>query len=403
MEAIDDSNAKTSAESLMSKEDYYDKVLGMLVGSAIGDAMGAPTEMWARRDIIIEYGHVDKLDTMVRAPSPEGTWVNNLPAGGTTDDTRWKALVMEWGLEHNLKNLNARTFAKHIVDQYKEDLEALKEIESFDPKPYEDQTLKIAWLQEWALIAEPYLRGDIDDFRNASDHFYGGEMNCSGMLFSPTLGAFFPADPEKTYEVAFDLAMFDLGFGRDMAGLVAAMTAAAFSPDATPQSVMNVMRTVDPQKYFESRLVGRSAYRYYQQCRAWVHDVKNISEADPDITVPRHLHNMDKLEYTRYKTLVGMLDEANKDIPWNPAEIFQQTLTPMLYYDFDFSKTMTFITNYGRDNDTVAAVAGAVLGAYWGVEKLPKKMVEQTITVNRDLLDIDLEQLASQLANAMYK
>ena len=30
---------------------YYDKVLGALVGSAIGDAMGASTEMWHRKDI----------------------------------------------------------------------------------------------------------------------------------------------------------------------------------------------------------------------------------------------------------------------------------------------------------------------------------------------------------------
>ena len=33
------------------EEVYYDKVLGALVGSAIGDAMGASTEMWHRKDI----------------------------------------------------------------------------------------------------------------------------------------------------------------------------------------------------------------------------------------------------------------------------------------------------------------------------------------------------------------
>ena len=31
--------------SELSKAELYDKVLGMLVGAAIGDAMGAPTEM----------------------------------------------------------------------------------------------------------------------------------------------------------------------------------------------------------------------------------------------------------------------------------------------------------------------------------------------------------------------
>ena len=82
--------------SKLSKERLYDKVLGMLVGSAIGDAMGAPTEMWSRADIGINYGFVDDLDTLVREPSAEGPWEYNLPAGGTTDDTRWKKLVSEF-------------------------------------------------------------------------------------------------------------------------------------------------------------------------------------------------------------------------------------------------------------------------------------------------------------------
>jgi ADP-ribosylglycohydrolase len=42
----------------LSEKDYYNKVLGLLVGSAIGDAMGAPTEMWSRKDIQLEYGFV---------------------------------------------------------------------------------------------------------------------------------------------------------------------------------------------------------------------------------------------------------------------------------------------------------------------------------------------------------
>jgi hypothetical protein len=340
---------------------------------------------------------------MVRTPSPEGTWASNLPAGGTTDDTRWKALVIEWGLQEQLRDLSARSFAAYIVHQYEADLEALKQIDSFDPQPYEDQTLRIAWLQEWAKIAKPYLQGDIDAYRNAADQFYGGEMNCSGMLFTPTIGAFFPANPGKAYEVAFDLALFDLGFGRDMAGLVAAMTAAAFTPGASQQSVMNVMRTVDPQNYFGSRLVGRSAYRYYQQCRAMVYDVKNITEPDKKLEIPGHMKHMDRLEYTQFKAMVDMLDAANQDIPWHPAEIFQIAIASMLFNDFDFQKTMAFITNYGRDNDTVAAVAGAILGAYWGVDKLPEKMVDQTLAVNRMHLDIDLESLASAMTETLYQ
>ena len=44
------------------KDTLHDKVLGMLVGSAIGDAMGAPTEMWQRENIQVEYGFVNQLE-----------------------------------------------------------------------------------------------------------------------------------------------------------------------------------------------------------------------------------------------------------------------------------------------------------------------------------------------------
>ena len=56
--------------------------------------MGAPTEMWNRFDMQVEFGHIDGLDSMVREPSAEGIWDFNMPAGSTTDDTRWKALMV---------------------------------------------------------------------------------------------------------------------------------------------------------------------------------------------------------------------------------------------------------------------------------------------------------------------
>ena len=106
----------------------YNKVLGMLVGSAIGDAMGAPTEMWTRDSIALDYGFVNRLDTMVREPSPEGTWAYNLPAGGTTDDTRWKILVGKYLLTQN-HTLSPKAFAQTILNEYQNSIQRLKKTE----------------------------------------------------------------------------------------------------------------------------------------------------------------------------------------------------------------------------------------------------------------------------------
>ena len=171
--------------SKISDEVYYNKVLGMLVGSAIGDAMGAPTEMWSRKNIQLEYGFVSKLDTMVRAPSAEGTWKYNLPAGGTTDDTRWKKLFVNYAIEEPWPNLQADRFANHIIENYKADINVLKSTEGFKPGLYEENLMKMAWLQEWAMVADAYSKNNMTDYADALSKFYGGEMTCAGMLYSP--------------------------------------------------------------------------------------------------------------------------------------------------------------------------------------------------------------------------
>ena len=53
----------------------------------------------------------------------------------------------------------------------------------------------------------------------------------------------------------------------------------------------------------------------------------------------------------------------------------------------------------GRDNDTVGAVTGGILGAYWGAKKLPKQAVERVLTTNKELLQTDFEALANQLTD----
>ena len=180
------------SDSGLSEAELYDKVLGMLVGSAIGDAMGAPTEMWSRENIQLEYGFVDGLDSMVREVSPEGTWKPNLPAGGTTDDTRWKVLTANYLLTQKPGNLDPKAFSGHILQTYEAGLKQFKTIESTDPEPYEKAILEMNWLSEWAKVSKPYLDDNLTGYADSLSKFYGGEMVCAGLLYAPALGVFFP-------------------------------------------------------------------------------------------------------------------------------------------------------------------------------------------------------------------
>jgi ADP-ribosylglycohydrolase len=69
----------------------------------------------------------------------------------------------------------------------------------------------------------------------------------------------------------------------------------------------------------------------------------------------------------------------------------------MLYADFDFKNTLIFLTNYGRDNDTTASLAGGILGAWYGYNGLPVSEREKVVRVTREELGIDLEKQAERL------
>lgn len=69
---------------------------------------------------------------------------------------------------------------------------------------------------------------------------------------------------------------------------------------------------------------------------------------------------------------------------------------------FDFRRSLEFVVNYGRDNDTTAAVTGAVLGAYLGADALPESWVQTTLERNR-AIGIDLEILAERLLAAIER
>jgi len=391
----------------MSHDSLYDKVLGAIVGSAIGDAMGAPTEMWSRENIRLEYGFVDSLDHMIREPSPEGTWDYNLPAGGTTDDTRWKVIISNYFLKnpsdfYAVEGPDPYDFAQTIVDQYTRELESLKDISGFDPAPYEYQMRRIAWLQEFAIVAKFYAEKDMDGYRQAVNKFYGGDMACPGLLYSPIIGIPYPGEPGLAYQTAYKLSVFDIGYAMDITALTSAMVSAAMPNDASPEKILGVLVEIDPQHYFESRLLSRITYRIYKDALFIASEAKKVNSFnDMDLNIPPDIQ--DTLYLAQLQKAFEMLDERNQDVPFHAGEIHLINLTALIFAEFDFQKAMEFVINYGRDNDTVAAITGTILGAYHGSKGLPPDMCSTVIMTNKEKLGIDLEDIAGQLTDMMIR
>ncbi|MFT6477698.1 MAG: ADP-ribosylglycohydrolase [Spirosomataceae bacterium] len=363
--------------------------------------MGAPTEMWHRDQIRIQGGYVSELTTLYRPDSPEGPWEDFMEAGSTTDDTRWKYLTTKFLTQKGSipDSLNAKDFADFLVDRYLNEMKALKSIEAFDPEPVEKQLKQMNWLQEWAKVAKAYTDGDIDEYSYARDRFYGGEMACAGMLYAPMIGGVYPTNPNRAYLEAFRLGIFDIGYARDITGLTAAMTARAMKPGVTYNEITAVCYETDPLRYENSRLVGRLAYQSYQTVKNIVAEAKRVETPSEKILKG---FSGNAVELAQLNKAYELMDAHLQQIPFHAGEIHLINLAAIEFAEGDFQKAVEFAVNYGRDNDTVAAVTGAVLGAMHGFDQLPVTMREKTLSISKNVIRIDLEQLAQELTDAKY-
>ena len=390
----------------LSQEDYYDKVLGALVGSAIGDAMGASTEMWHRNEIQLKYGYITGLTPAIRDQSPEGTWEHNLMAGATTDDTRWKYFMVKYFSKYK-GDLNPKNFAKFITGYYASLAKGLNSEQAIlSPDSLDVQMEKIDWIKEWARVALAFQEDD-DEYQKAQHRFYGGEMSCAGQLYTPMFGLI-AKNAEAAYTIAYEHTLFDLGYAKDISGLVSAMTNAAMY-NQNIDSILNTAIFTDPLKYQNSRLVTRISNNIATASRRSVLVSREIEVADSvnvkdslRLKIPKGFPHSNQ-EWVQQQFAYSFLEKDEKATAFHAGEIWQILVTALEFGQGDFEKTMQFIVNYGRDNDTVAAVAGMILGAKDGFSKLPTDLRNEVLQVNKAVLGIDLEALAEEMVENNYQ
>ena len=386
----------TSHVRQLDKAQYYDKVLGALVGSAIGDAMGASTEMWHRNDIQKEFGYIKGLTPVSRTRSAEGIWSHYLDSGATTDDTRWKFFMTKYFTQHK-DELSADNFTDFVVTYYQSEVSKLSNDDVLhDPDLLDENLQKVDWIKEWARVALAYKEGR-SQFSTAQNRFYGGEMSCAGMLYSPMIGLI-SSSPDQAYIMAFEHSIFDIGYAKDITSIVSAMTYCALTANSIDE-IRKKSLLIDPYNYLNSRLIERQASSIAKDSELIV-----TSSFDLPLTDTLHVSSPtgfegSKYEWMRQKFVYAELEKRQRAIAFHAGEIWQILNAALVFGEGDFQKTMEFIVNYGRDNDTVAAIAGMILGAKDGYERLPLETKNSVLKVSKEHMGIDLEQLANELTD----
>ncbi len=355
------------------------RVLGLLYGGAIGDALGGPIEFqqgplvdkelpctrgWSKERTVKPEDLKDWSDTLVMREygelrplaEPYGPWTDHAHAGTITDDTRHKIVLM--------RTIRKAISTKHwpiTVDDF-----ATAYCE-FTPKQRVTPEAKIAELNEIGYreyrFAARWLLGDRDpNSAKPVERLWSGVDNCSGQMALPPLAAVFSGEPNAAYLSAYAIDFVDSPTARDMtAGLVAGL-AATLGNDVDSASIedrwrvlLQTMHATDPYNLTDVPYVGRPLSH-------WLNKAFEFAERAAG----------------KPAELFRLLETEGHPVYWWDAHFtLLVPISILIFCNYEPLAAMQLTLDFRHDSDSYTQVLGCMIGAVHGVDIFPIAMREQ--------------------------
>ena len=346
------------------------KVQGCLYGGAIGDAMGGVAEWRAPDEIRARYGYITDLVEAWDGPADQ----SGRGDGRYTDDSHMVQLLIRCYIEHG-GHLDAHEFFRRIGPMIGYEQRWIpdrgREMPLAERLFYPEKWLFIRWLAN----ADPRYAGA------------GNMVNCGAAMYAAPIGIVNACDPLGAYLEAVDvLSPHQVSFGLEAAAVQATCVAEAFKPDASVSSIVDAALLV--AKDGTADCIAAIAER-----------ASTLSDWKEAIGPLRDVMRQYDTSADDAKT-----ERGNGSDQWTPSRSHSIEEVPialgfLVVTGGDIEETMFGATNYGRDNDSIAGMGGAIAGALHGIDALRPEWVETINSANR----IDLMPIASDLADLTRK
>ena len=329
----------------MKESVLFQKVFGLLAGGAIGDAFGIRVEMMHYLDIEEQYGRVDHFGPLLpRKPSkhpaceqwnpfgvqlqneqgyhPLGRWSHEV--GAYTDDMRYRLMICQ-AILRKQGIISGSDLAAEWLN-YRLMAEGAK-----------DYLPTLSWPGPERTYAR--LLASLDNLTE----MVNSKRFCKSGWDAP-LGLVFQGEPELAAEVGYSMAV---------------AVATALTPDATLDAVID-------QVLKHAGSLGNQAGEFTGRLTSLL----DIAAHCPDVF---------SLREPFYKHFLVTFP------PWDA--VFSLEMVPCaiaLCYIAKGNGEHAIIgaANIGRDADTIAAIAGELMGVIYGVQSLPPAWVDQVVCLN---------------------
>ena len=319
-----------------------DKFAGCLIGGAIGDGLGTATEGRTPEQIRERFGGrvVDFMPPF--AAKPDGRHKGD---GYVSDDTLMvlalcRAYLAKGGQldAHDM----ATYFLPEIADkpiwipEYQREMPLIERL--FYPEKYLLIRLRLASV-------------------NPREAGIGNMVNCGAAMYAAPVGLMNAGDPDMAYLRAVNVfSAHQHSYGLEAAALMAACVADALRPDATVDSIVDT-----------ALRLAKDGTRHALE--AVIAAARNA----PEDEAARQAHLRAAME--PYDTVKGGVQEFERAGAYasqlHAIEEFPIALAYLLIAQGDFTNAVLGGVNYGRDADSIAGMAGAIIGAWVGSSALP--------------------------------
>lgn len=324
------------------------RILGCLAGLALGDSLGGPTEFLTRDQIKAEYGWIDH---MVQAPDWHPHHV--LRPGQITDDTgQVLAIAHAIGVDGQT---TAEAVARHLL----------------------------IWAEQAGDILEvvigPSTRQALDKIRIGESPRATG---CNGTTNGAAYRAVIPGimnhnRPMHLLPQVVEVCLPTHGTTTAISGAAAVAFAVARALSERP----NLEEIIDAGS--QGAQIGRT-------CGAWAWATPLEKRIELAL---RLVSESPKPE----AALSALADYVGTDML--VAESVASVFGIVAMAEGDPMKAIQYGANIGGDTDTIAALAGAICGAWKGVDVIDQDMIAQIERVNQ----LDLKMEASRLVDIIER
>lgn len=360
---------------------FKEKVQGVLISTALGDALGAPVEKLSYEEIKEQYGRVETMNKKwyKEEMDYEANKGRKRGNGIITDDT-----LMTLAL------CNVYNIEKRHLDAYDMADEFVKEIafrKTYIPEfGREDMIIERLFYPEKHI----FLRHTLANCE-PREGGYGNMINCGAAMYIAPIGIVNAGNPKAAYDEAILFAMgHQTSYGLEAAGVLAACVAKAFEVDVTVEAIVETAIAYAKDGTRAAIVaVTEAASRLKEQGDATQDDVvKAFQEAILPFSpmgddVSRKLDKVGVPSNHYTPSRLGSIEE----LPF--------ALGFMLFNEGDYYKSLFDGINSGRDTDSIGVMIGVILGAVYGSSVIKKEDIELLEQANQFDFDAMVEEFSA--------